>query len=133
MNEIQKLKEKIRNLKVIFVDDEEDIRVGTGAFLEKFFDDVVICSTPAELLARFEKKDKFDIVITDIMMPLMNGIEMTKEIKKIDPDIFIIFLTASREVDGFENSLSDITLQKPISFEDMKYIMQQLGKEKWSI
>ena len=133
MNDIQKLKERIRGLKVIFVDDEEDIRFGTGTFLKKFFDNVIVCSTAYEVLDKFKKKEKFDIVITDILMPLMNGIEMTKEIKKIDPDVFIIFLTASREIDGFEDSLSDITLQKPISFEDMTYIMEKLGKTEWLI
>ena len=59
-------------------------------------------------------------------MPVMNGIEMLKEIRKIDSDLFVIFLTASRGVSDLDKDLSNLTLQKPLSFEDMIFIMQKL-------
>ncbi len=126
MKEIPKLREKVKDLKVLFVDDERDIRHGTGIFLRKFFDDVVICVNGQEGLAAFIQEEDFDVVITDIMMPVMDGVQMSKEIKKINSDVFIIFLTASRGVSDLDKNLSNITLQKPLSFDDMVLVMQKL-------
>ncbi len=126
MNDIQVLKEKVKDLKVLFVDDEKDVRHGTGMFLRKFFDNVVVCENGQEGLAAFIQEEDFDVVITDIMMPVMDGVKMTKEIKKIDSDAFIIFLTASRGVSDLDKDLSDMTLQKPLSFDEMVSVMQRL-------
>ncbi len=126
MKEIPKLREKVKDLKVLFVDDERDIRHGTGIFLRKFFDDVVICVNGQEGLAAFIQEEDFDVVITDIMMPVMDGVEMVKEIRKSDTNVFIIFLTASRGVSDLDKNLSNITLQKPLSFDDMVLVMQKL-------
>ena len=130
MNDIKALKEKVKDLKVLFVDDERDVRHGTGIFLRKFFDDVVICSNGQEGLSEFLKNKDFDVVITDIMMPEMDGIEMLREIRKIDSGVFTIFLTASRAVSDLEKDLSNITLQKPLSFEDIILVMQKLEEIK---
>jgi CheY-like chemotaxis protein len=126
MNEIEKLKENVRDLKVLFVDDEEAIREGTSSILKKFFDDIVVCSDGVEGLAEFLKAKDFDIVITDIMMPKMNGISMVKKIKEINNDIFTIFITASRSSLADYQELSDIFLKKPISFEDIIMIIKKV-------
>ena len=130
MNDIRELKEKIRDLKLLFVDDEKDVREGTGTFLKKFFDDVTICSDGDEALKAFRQSGKFEIVISDILMPKMDGITMVKEIKKLNPDIFTIFLTASRENRDLDETLGNIILQKPLSFENMILVMKQLSKIK---
>ena len=126
MNNIQTIREKVKNMRVLFVDDEKDVRHVTGMFLRKFFDDVVVCANGQEGLAEFLKDESFDVVITDIIMPVMDGIEMVKEIRKIDSDVFTIFLTASRGVSDLDKDLSNITFQKPLSFEDVLVVMQTL-------
>lgn len=126
MNEIEILREKVKNLKVLFVDDEKEIRDGTGLFLRKFFDDVVIRSDGDEGLEEFKKTKDFDIVITDILMPKMDGFTMIKHIKVINKDIFTVFITASRSMLHAEKELSDLILEKPISFKDMIMIMKKL-------
>jgi len=126
MNEIQALRENVKDLKVLFIDDERDVRHGTSMFLRKFFDDVVVCADGQEGLGTFLKERDFDVVITDVLMPVMDGIEMAKEIRKIDSGLFIIFLTASRGVNNLDKDLSNMTLQKPLSFDDMVLVMQKL-------
>ncbi len=130
MNDIKALREQVKDLKVLFVDDEEAVREGTGTFLKKFFDNVVVCSDGQEGLNAFSQTKDFDVIITDILMPVMDGVEMSKEIRKIDPNAYIIFLTASRTVGGLKKGLSNITLQKPLSFEDMIRVMNMLGDVK---
>ncbi len=127
MSDIVKLKEKIKNLKVLFVDDEEQIRAVTGKFLEKFFDNVTICKNGEEGLDAF-KKDKFDIVIADIQMPKMDGVTMIKKIKEISADNFIIFITASRGKHDLEEDLYDLYITKPISYTDIKMIMEKASE-----
>ncbi|MEA3331606.1 MAG: response regulator [Campylobacterota bacterium] len=127
MNDIQALRENVKDLKVLFVDDEKDVREGTGIFLKKFFNSVTICADGDEGLKTFLQHGDFDIVVTDILMPKIDGVTMAKEIQKIDSKVFIIFLTASRAIKDSEEELSDITLQKPLSFDDMISIMKKLG------
>jgi len=126
MNELQKLKEKVKNLKVLFVDDEKKIRECTGVFLRKFFDKVIICNDGLEGYEMFSKTKDFDIIITDVLMPKMDGVRMIKLIKEIDENIFTVFITASKSMINIENGLSDFSLQKPISFDDVVLIMKKL-------
>jgi len=130
MNDIKVLREKVKDLKLLFVDDEEAVRKGTGTFLKKFFDDVTVCSNGDEALNVFKQNGGFKIVISDVLMPKMDGITMVKEIKKLNPDIFTIFLTASRESRDLDESLGNIILQKPLSFKNMIFIMEELSKIK---
>lgn len=58
--------------------------------------DVRVFSNPEELLECAKSKD-FDVIITDIQMPQMDGITLSKKIKEIKPDANIIFLTAYDE------------------------------------
>ncbi len=129
MSDVKALKEKVKNLKVLFVDDEKDVRSGTGTFLRKFFDDVVVCENGKEGLEIFSETRDFDIVITDLLMPVMDGLEMSREIRKLNPNTFIIVLTASRGTKDLEKEVSDITLKKPLSFEDMLELMSKLEEK----
>ncbi len=92
LNNVLKLKSELK-IKVLYVEDNEVVREGTAELLKEFFYTVETASNGLEGLEKF-KKDKFDIVITDINMPKMNGIEMIKEIKKLDKRIPIIVITA---------------------------------------
>ena len=126
MSAIKELKQKVKNLKVLFVDDEEVIRDATGVFLHKFFDDVTVCSDGEEGFEKFNKSQDFDIVITDILMPKMDGTEMMRKIKKIKPEVFTVFVTASKGENLIDDA-NDLYLQKPISFEEITTIMEIAG------
>jgi CheY-like chemotaxis protein len=128
MLEMEKLKEKIKDLKVLFVDDEEDIRNSTGKFLKKFFQNVTICEDGEEALNVFKKDGDFNVVITDILMPKMDGVTLAKEIRKINKVVYIVFLTAFVDTKS-ELDLQNMTLYKPLGFEDMVQLMKILGEQ----
>ncbi|MGD0582370.1 MAG: response regulator transcription factor [Bacteroidales bacterium] len=75
------------------------------------------------------RKDVFDICILDIMMPEMDGITLAREIRKISPDIPVIFLTAKNQkediIDGFKTGADDY-ITKPFSMEELIYRIEAI-------
>lgn len=127
LNELKELKEKVKNLKVLFVEDEKEIRESVGIFLKKFFDNIVICSNGLEAFEEFNKSKDFDVVITDVMMPRMNGAELIDKIIKVKPEIFTIVMSGSEINDLHMEGTFDFFLRKPISFDDMLVILKKLS------
>ena len=116
---MKKLKKKLHKYKVLVVDDEELIREGMEMILSKIFDNVIACDSGADALMKLENNPDVKIVLTDILMPNLNGIELAKKIKEKNPNIHIIFISASQQN---LNSLLDfeyLFINKPISFEEL--------------
>ena len=129
MNEnIKLLKEKLHGLNVLYVEDENEMRLGTEIFLNKFFATIVTAKNGEEGLEKF-KDGKFDVVFTDILMPKMDGLKMIKEMKKIDSNIFSIALTASEVCKDDIQEETNLYFRKPIVYENMFYIMEEISKK----
>ena len=82
----------MENLKILIVDDEEIIRKEIGIFLRRKKFTVNEASTPS-IAFEVLKNNEIDIVILDIRLPEMDGLEVLKEIKKKYPDIEVIMIT----------------------------------------
>jgi DNA-binding response OmpR family regulator len=71
----------------------------------------------------------FDLCILDIMMPEMDGIKLAREIRLLNPDIPIIFLTAKNQkediIDGFKSGADDY-ITKPFSMEELLYRIEAI-------
>jgi two-component system, OmpR family, response regulator len=76
-------------------------------------------------------KEQYDICILDIMMPEMDGLSLAREIRKINPSIPIIFLTARSQkediLEGFRSGADDY-ITKPFSMEELLYRIQAILK-----
>lgn len=87
-----------QNLTVLYVEDEDSIRVSLNSTFQKIFKKVYIAIDGREALHIFEKlyseNITIDLVICDINMPNMDGIELVEQIKKINPKIEVIMTTA---------------------------------------
>ncbi len=110
---------------ILFIDDEKDITFTIKIILEQtglFFVDSF--NDPDLALKRF-KPNFYTLVLIDIMMPKMNGFELYEQLKKIDPDVKVCFLTASEEYHHKVREVKhcalneDLFLQKPISNENL--------------
>lgn len=89
-------KDLLKTLKILIVEDEKRIaQLLKDAISDSFFS-VVIAKDGNEGLKKF-KTYKPDIIITDIMMPFCDGLEMTQKIKEVDELIPIIVLSAHSE------------------------------------
>ena len=87
------LKEKSRDLKVLYVEDETKVREQTSKMLNIFFDDIFAATNGKEALIKI-KNTSFDVIFTDVKMPVMGGLEMIKEIRKKDKLIPIVVFSA---------------------------------------
>ncbi|MBE9525509.1 MAG: EAL domain-containing protein [Proteobacteria bacterium] len=116
-----------QKLKLLYVEDNHQARESTLLILEEFFGDIVVAVNGDEGLNKFSEHD-FDMVITDINMPKMNGLDMVDHIKKINDDIPILVFSAYNESGFFIESIKlgvDGYLLKPI---DINQFIGLLGK-----
>jgi DNA-binding response OmpR family regulator len=90
----------LKSLKVLLVEDEKKLSSLLKNAIGDSFYSFSVANDGVEGLKMF-KKISADIVITDIMMPNMTGLEMAKEIKIIDKSVPIIILSAFSEADKF--------------------------------
>jgi two-component system catabolic regulation response regulator CreB/two-component system response regulator ChvI len=111
--------------RILVVDDEPDITLTLKAGLEIVgLFDVDAFSDPELALKRY-KPDFYALILIDIMMPKMSGFELYEQLKKVDPDIEVCFLTAGEMYyernRGIEHCAlnKDLFLQKPISTNDL--------------
>ena len=123
--EIKDLKEKVKNLDILYCEDEDEMRIGSELFLNKFFTSVDSAVDGQEGLTKFEEK-KYKVIFTDIMMPNMDGLEMLKNIKKIDENIFSVALTASEVKEEEIKESSNLYFRKPITYDNMMTIMREI-------
>ena len=87
------LKKEFENIKILYVEDEKFIRENAVSYLRRLFYDVYEAKDAFEALDIVNTK-KPHIIITDIKMPTMTGIELVKKIRETNKDIQIIMLTA---------------------------------------
>ena len=91
---------------VLFADDEEKIRQSMERLLSLKFETIYLAKDGAEALEIYKEKSP-DIVITDIMMPNMTGLELTKEIREISRETPVIIATAHNETDFFIEAIEN--------------------------
>ena len=104
------------DVSILYVEDEEAIREGYGRAMQRISRMVHMAENGEEGLELY-KKHRPDIVVSDIRMPLMDGIDMVKAIKAIDPDCMFIFTTAYNDSNYMLEALelqANGYLQKPV-------------------
>ena len=122
---IKLLKEKSKKMSALYVEDEEDLRISTASFLRKLFQNV---ETAVDGKDAFDKylHNKYDIVITDISMPNMNGLELISNIRKINLYQEIIIMTAHTE-SKYTNQINTANvagiIYKPVDINQMLEIL----------
>ncbi len=111
------------NETILFVDDEKAITDITGTMLKRLGYKTEIKNDPAEALELFRSKPHmFDLVITDMTMPHMSGIKLSKELKEIRPDIPVIVCTGhSPFIDEEKAKSLNIAayIMKPVRMRDI--------------
>ena len=123
--------------RILIVDDEPDICSLFKMILEQN-NELTVHSFTDPLLALRNFKDNFyDLLIVDIKMPEMDGLDFYREIRKIDNKVKLCFITASEKYyEQFRKEIYDPLLgesyfiQKPIANEDLLKLVNTMIKDK---
>jgi len=121
MVDVKSVKEIASSFSLLYVEDDKDIAQAFITYLSKIFNEVVYAENGEEGLELY-KQGNYELVITDINMPKMNGLDMSAEIKNINSHQNIIVVSAHSEVEFFLNSIKlgiDGYIIKPINYVDM--------------
>ncbi|MDX1294650.1 MAG: response regulator [Sulfurimonadaceae bacterium] len=122
--------ETIKKFTILLVDDEIDIQNALGTLLKMWTPNVLIAGNGEEGLKLYEE-EKPDIIITDIRMPVMNGLEMIRKIRQSDINIPIIITTAFDEGAYLFEAMEmhvDRYLLKPIVKKDLKHTLDHVAR-----
>lgn len=116
------------NGRILVVDDEEAIRSTLTDYLTGIGYDVVMAHDGQDALEKFSPGD-FDCVVSDLMMPRMNGIELLKRIKLQDKRVSFLMITGypsiDRAVDSMKEGAYDY-VTKPFHMEDMRLKVERM-------
>ncbi len=121
-----------KTLRVLYVEDHPESRKSTLFLLENFFDLVTVAVDGMDGLEKFQE-GQYDLIISDINMPNMNGIEMLTKIKKLDNQIPCILLSAHNDISYFLDAIElsvDGYIVKPVGF---KQLINTLNKTLYKI
>ena len=113
--------EFLHTLSILYVEDEEEVRLDLARFLRRRFASVDLAGNGREGLAQF-RPDQHDAVITDIKMPLMDGLDMAASIKSLAMDVPIIVVTAYNEIAYFMRAIEigiDSYVKKPVNPDEL--------------
>lgn len=117
-----------KELKVLYVEDNREAQEAMLYLLKNFFNDIEAASNGEEGFAKFQNGD-FDLVISDIRMPKLDGIEMSRLIREVDCTIPIVIVTAHQESELLLKCIDvgvSSYLLKPINFKQLKKVLKQI-------
>ena len=118
---IKELKEKAKSVTLLYVEDNEQLKDIKLDMFNDIFQKVVYAKDGYEGLMKYQE-ESFDLIITDINMPGMNGLDMIEKIQKINPDQEVIVISAYAEIE-YLSKLSKLNiacfLTKPVDIKKM--------------
>ena len=118
----------LENSTLLYVEDNEDMQSYMKSFLEDEVKELYQAYNGEEGLAMYKDKNP-DIILSDISMPKMDGLVMTKLIKEIDNSQPIVILSAFQDAETLNSAVNaevDGFISKPI--EDVKKLLHTLEK-----
>lgn len=128
MNDIPELRKRANSLKLLYVEDNEEARESMLVILKLFFADIVIAVDGNDGLKKF-KSNNIDLIITDINMPNLNGLEMAQKIKEFNQEVPILILSAHNESDYFLQGIQigiEGYLLKPLEMEQFIVVLDKI-------
>ena len=122
----------IDNNKILIVDDDESIRWVLDKGLKKKGYQVDLAKNGREGINKIEKQNDYFIIFLDIFMPDMNGLDVLQKIKKVQPGLFVIIMTAQgtmkNTIEAMQKGAYDY-ITKPFDLEEIYIFLEKVSKE----
>ncbi len=123
--------------RLLVVDDESDIILALKLGLLKYGFLVDVFTNPEEALQSFKSNAKtYCLVLSDVRMPALSGIQLAKKVKEVNPDVKVVLMTGFEIKDNefskvFPSTYIDGLVQKPIDIRDLTdKILSIIGETK---
>jgi DNA-binding NtrC family response regulator len=119
-------------LSVLVVDDDQDIREYLHDFLSAEGYEVTTLGDPTLAVERI-RDEVFHLVVLDLMMPRISGIDLLAQIRAVDDDIAVIILTGHPSLETASASIQhDVSayLNKPLMAQDFREVIARIAKKK---
>ena len=119
----------ISNLKILCVEDDDFALEEMALFLKKRAGKVFTASDGVEGIEQYEIH-RPDIVIVDILMPRMDGTEMIRHLKEMDPDVHILIVSSVSVLDVVLQAVDmgvDNYIVKPLEFDELETKLDKIG------
>jgi CheY-like chemotaxis protein/anti-sigma regulatory factor (Ser/Thr protein kinase) len=110
-------------LRLLLVDDEDDVRDALAEMLESHGHTVVTAASADEALARLDAEPDLDLVLTDLVMPGRTGWDVAAGVKARRPQLAVGLITGwgdTTDVDETRRALVDFLVEKPVSVETLQ-------------
>lgn len=113
--------------RVLIVDDEENLRVSLGQILS-LDHDVTVCAGAREALDRLGEGARFEVILCDLMMPGMSGMDFYESLTALAPDqtARVVFLTGGAftpRARDFLRAVSNPHLEKPFEVDELRAVV----------
>jgi DNA-binding NtrC family response regulator len=120
-----------KHRKILIVDDEENARMGLSKLLSQEGYEVDSVANGYEALD-FLRREKVNLVISDINMPEMNGLTFLRELNRSFPSTSVIMITAYGGVESYLEAMNLGAFEyinKPVKLEELKSVMKKIFHE----
>ena len=118
--------------RILVVDDEEQMRDLLAKVLERKGFQTSVCGDGTEALA-FLEKEPVDLVVTDVRMPGLGGMEALRAVKELNPDIVVIIMTAFGSIDQAVQAVKEGAydyINKPFKIDEMLLTIEKALDER---
>ncbi len=123
--------ETLKTLTILYVEDEKELQFEIKNNLSPFVKEIITANNGIEGLEFFkEKYESIDLIITDILMPVMDGVEMVTNIREVDYEIPVIYTTAFSSNEYLQKTINqniDAYVTKPIDIENLLLIIDKVS------
>ncbi len=131
------IKQYTKDLSILFVEDHTELRLDTTEILKSFFKTVDSCENGQLALEKYigfqkETEHYYDIILSDIHMPIMDGIELTEKIYEINSSQAIIILSAFDETKYLLSLINlgiEQFIKKPIDYQELLASFLSVGQK----
>src|SRR4051794_19705057 len=114
--------------RILIADDDEIMRDSTAMTLARDGHEIVACGDGATAVAKLSAGGRYELLLTDLRMPRMTGIELLAEAKRLRPDLPVVVMTAfasvATAVEAMKLGAYDY-IQKPFEGDEIKMLVER--------
>jgi PAS domain S-box-containing protein len=112
--------------RVLVVDDEEDVRDVAAAALREYGYEVEVAASGEAALEALGHGDAYDLLLVDVAMPGVSGVEMVRLARKTRPRLKVVFVTGYADISAFEALAADEPLvKKPFRLDELERAVRE--------